>query len=621
MKDLICLIPRILILFLTFLLPLKFGSTVGVPEMPMSYWSDPVAVLIAVWPSMLFPCFSALALAGTLLLPETGERKQNSTGAWIYGGVMILLCGLSLFGWRSASVWDFPAQNTAYLMGMSCYTIALIRICMFDKKFLYYLLWTLLASLVCSVYSAVNQYLTGFEETIRYIQKKEQQTGVRMLDGQFGNRLKESRVSGDFAICNVYGGYLIAIFPILLGVLWQIGSKVVQKRTARAILCVPVCIFFFFLLKETGSRGAILAGAGGFFLSVLLLPMKWKWRAALLGSIMLSFLGSIVLIRMWRSFNSMKIRFDYFQAAFKMMWNDLLTGSGWGEFMTDYLVLKDVVNDESPHSPHNFLLTFGSQCGLGAFLAAGLLLGIPAAAAGYVLYKRSRSTGVTSDQDPEADGTINFPAFGLCWGVLGWTMHSMIELNYETPGSFATAVVLCIAVFYQKEIRNLSSEKMFQIMRRPFCRVWIFLFCIALCAGTLFYTWSLIRAERNFDALHSRINIRFADAATSPPGMEEVRKLLENCDSRSPFPFAEVSAYCSSRGPYYIQEALFYLDKAIERSPARAAYHMRRYRFCSILYGKDSPAAQESLKKARSLSPRNPTYYPDGITPYGKRSY
>ena len=55
MKELFIQIPRASVLLLTFLLPLKFGSTVGVPEMPMSYWQDPIAILVGAWPVMLFP--------------------------------------------------------------------------------------------------------------------------------------------------------------------------------------------------------------------------------------------------------------------------------------------------------------------------------------------------------------------------------------------------------------------------------------------------------------------------------------------------------------------------------------------------------------------------------------
>ena len=200
----------------------------------------------------------------------------------------------------------------------------------------------------------------------------------------------------------------------------------------------------------------------------------------------------------------------------------------------------------------------------------------------------------------------------------------MIELNYETPGSFGIAAAVGIMTFSLPEIRTLSRwNTLFpeKVLQNKLFRTGIVLMCMALCVFTLFYSGEVIRAEWNFDRLHSRINLRFADSSQPLPEMDEVRKLLEKCDKRSPFPFAEVSAYCTARGPYYWREALFYLDKAIERSPERSAYYMRKYRIYSALSGKNSPEAQQALQKARTLSPKNPNYYPDGVTPYGRRSY
>ena len=67
------------------------------------------------------------------------------------------------------------------------------------------LIAAIITGLVFSVYSAFSQYLTGFDDTLKFIQEKEAKSGVSILEGQFGNRLKESRVSGDFSICNSYG--------------------------------------------------------------------------------------------------------------------------------------------------------------------------------------------------------------------------------------------------------------------------------------------------------------------------------------------------------------------------------------------------------------------------------
>ena len=73
-------------------------------------------------------------------------------------------------------------------------------------------------------------------------------------------------------------------------------------------------------------------------------------------------------------------------------------------------------------------------------------------------------------------------------------------------------------------------------------------------------------------------------------------------------------------GPYYTDDALAMLSAAIERTPKRAAYHFRKSKFLAEFPSRQAEA-EAALKKARELSPKNPQYYPDGVTPYGTRSY
>ena len=101
---------------------------------------------------------------------------------------------------------------------------------------------------------------------------------------------------------------------------------------------------------------------------------------------------------------------------------------------------------------------------------------------------------------------------------------------------------------------------------------------------------------------------------------ETVRKALSECDPRSPFPYAEVASYYLAKGPYYVSDALSMLDEAIQRTPKRSAYYYRKYRVYSMLPGR-AREAEAALMKARELSPKNPQYYPGGVTPYGTRSY
>ena len=148
-----------------------------------------------------------------------------------------------------------------------------------------------------------------------------------------------------------------------------------------------------------------------------------------------------------------------------------------------------------------------------------------------------------------------------------------------------------------------------------------FLLLCAVSAGSaLFYLPEVIQAEMNFEVLHSMTDLRFAADPRHRPQPETVRDALAKCDPRSPFPYASASAFFLSLGPYYSNDALSMLEKAIERTPKRSAYYYRKYRILHTLPNREAEA-DAALQKARELSPKNPQYYPNGVTPYGTRSY
>ena len=609
MKKQLFWLPKTCLIILTFLLPLKFGTTAGIPEMPMTYWTELAGIIVAAWPVLLFSFFAAVTLALAILF--TPRPEQPSAELRLYGWLWLLTVAATLPGWIHCTTWDFAALNTAHVLGMLCWALALIRVLDSDRGFARCLIAAIITGLVFSVYSAFSQYLTGFDDTLKFIQEKEAKSGVSILEGQFGNRLKESRVSGDFSICNSYAGYLVMIFPLLMAKLWQVGGRVTPPLPARLILTVPCLGVLLFLLKETGSRGGVLALLGGGFLVLPCLKLARKWKILLWSLVPCGLAAFYLLVKFGRGFNSMLIRFDYFQAAIRMMLLRPFTGAGWGEFLNDYLILKNVVNDEAPHSPHNFILTLGSQCGIPVFLLSALLLAIPLIAALTALTRRCKE-----ESPSQSAGEI-----AMVWGLGGWTIHSMLELNYETTGSWGLAAVLSVLILSRTELppvkrlpSSLTESKTSHL---------VFLLFSAVAAGiTLTYLPPVIKAEMNYDALHSMADIRFAADPASAGKIQPavVRDALAKCDPRSPFPYAAVSSYFQSRGPYFTADALEMLDNAIKLTPKRSAYYYRKYRMLDAFPSRKAEA-EAALNKARELSPKNPQYYPGGVTPYGTRSY
>ena len=94
--------------------------------------------------------------------------------------------------------------------------------------------------------------------------------------------------------------------------------------------------------------------------------------------------------------------------------------------------------------------------------------------------------------------------------------------------------------------------------------------------------------------------------------------MLQDCariTPHSPFPYAAASSYYLTLGPLYANEGLSLLDEAIRRAPKRAGYYYRKY-----LVLKHFPLrrteAEQALKKAQELSPKNPEYFDRNELPH-----
>ncbi|MBO4630672.1 MAG: hypothetical protein J5858_01980, partial [Lentisphaeria bacterium] len=184
-------------------------------------------------------------------------------------------------------------------------------------------------------------------------------------------------------------------------------------------------------------------------------------------------------------------------------------------------------------------------------------------------------------------------------------------------GSWGLAAVLSVMALSRIELPDRPPQWM---LSKGFRMAGVLLAAAAVGA-TLFFLPPVVRAEFHYDALHSMSDPRFAsDPGMSRPQPAVVRDALAKCDPRSPFPFAAASSYFLTLGPYYVSDALEMLDQAIALTPKRSAYYYRKYKILQT-YPSRKAEADAALNKARELSPKNPQYYPDGVTPYGTRSY
>lgn len=607
----LAIIAEVYVLFLTFLLPLKFGTLVGVPEIPATYWNNLTGIFIGSWPVLTFPVFAGFGLALTLLFAF--PRKYGNCSMAVLGILWCLFAVSSLTGILHATTWDFYEHNILYIFGTAAYVLSLINLFSCNERFGRYLLGVLVAGFVLSLYSAMSQYTVGFQDLTEYYEKRKLESGGQFYFDKFGRRLAEYRVSADFSSGNAYAGYLLLLFPIILSLLCIVGERVTPPLPAKILLMLPTAALFLFLLRQTKSRGCFLALIAGCIVTVLAFRYRRKIFLGICGLFICSFAGFCLLIAFDRGPKSILFRLDYFKAAIRMMLDYPFAGAGWGEFFHNYFVYKDLINDEAPHTPHNFPLTIGSQCGLAGFLLSILLILLPLIVAFLFLKKQGESPRETPEKKEKF-----ILSCGLLTGFGAWFFHSLCEIDFETPGSFCTAAAVILLILTQPDMEKLLPRFSLAFLKekRYFPELHTLFICLSLVFSLGILSWiswkspTLIAGEMAFDRLFTGVNPHFGRLGEKMAQPEEAAKLLREAVERmplSPFPWDTASHYVAALGPAYANEAIALVVEAQKRSPKRASYYYRQ----SLAYRRlgDMPRAVEMLRKAQKCSPKNPEYF------------
>lgn len=572
---------------LLFLLPLKFGALVSIPAITMIYWTDPVSLIVASWPGPVFPVLSAIFLLFSLLFVP-GHIFSGKSGffalLWI-GLSLAAVAGIAAEG-TPPDAWLYYLNHAfsigAFLTGISHIVNHNRRIC--D---VYYGIFT--AAFCISLVIGLNQYFSGYETTIANIQESR----MGMVNDKILARLQEMRVTGGFSACNAYAGYLVLGLPVALGCLWKAGNKVSPPQISRIVFTVPVLTAGLFLLIKTGSRGGLLSLFSALFFLLFSAKMKWKYRFALLGMIPAGIAGLTALVMLGRGGKSILFRLDYLQGAFRMMLESPLNGMGWGGFQRQFMKMKWILDAEAPASPHNFPLSFGSQCGIFGFLLACIILGM----AFYVLFRHlSKGSLRENFENSRLIGTLSFA------GVCGWGIHSLQEVLYETPGAVIPFGVIVILAFAQipaasQEDKMPSSEKK-QIL----------FLCLTLCYGVaaLYLSGKTLLFDSSLAALNDMTDYRMIPKEKliliNDSDVASVFEKARNFKPDSPFPYLSVSDFAAAKGDF--GTALSMTRKAAELDPFSSGYQQRLYKM--LKYIGQEKEAEIHLRRAAELFPMNP---------------
>jgi hypothetical protein len=624
---------------LILLLPLKFGSTAALPEVPSFPPPSLLSWLIFIWPPILFPVLAGLLLAGALLLLPPPRRLDA-------GGVVVLAWGMlaaaSLLGGIHAGTWDFVILQWAHLFGLAAFAGAAWRIFTLRLDLRPWLIGAAVVGTLMTAVYGIHQYFWGFAETREFVAREGVRTGLDMMTGTFGQRLMENRVSATFAICNSFAAHLGLMLPICLAATW--GNLRLQRVTLAVLATVMVWlsmtwwdtvaqqlgfsalfiatltlalapypeswirsvnivmttlagILLIGALLLTQSRAGLLAVGIGILAATVLLPFPRQVRIGGGVLVVVGLCFGLWAINAGRGIESLVVRLDYWRAASGMMLEHPLAGAGWGEFFHGYPQVKQFPGTEAPHDPHNLIFSFASQCGVLGLLAALVALAAPLVLA----WQACRRTPLGSTAF-----RLNAAIF-TGWAI--WSAHAMADINLQIAGTVATALLMILLIDATESVdpewfpRFLRERATLRILATCWYALMIPVGLFALGSG-----WQRCQGEVAYQALSELCDPRFKTQEDylriSPMEMERSLKACIDRMPYSPFPWKLAADFAGYRGAWGFVEK--YTEEAVRRSPNRASFHYH-LAVARLQLGRRQ-AAIESLRQAVALFPNHDGY-------------
>lgn len=309
-----------LLLALTFLMPLKFGTLAVMPEATGLYPGDLFSWAIISWPAHSFGLFSGGLLL--LLAPAAFRcgRELFSTPAsrtallWGVG-----LPAVSLIGWINAATFDYALGETAHLAGIGAYVLA-VYLMLARRPEWRAVYWGVLAGgMLCLAASGLYQYFWGFRETREFLEYQ-MESGAAVSAHMQLKIASDTRVFATFVSCNALAGYLLILMPLTVVMADRWARRFEPVKPSRIIFCgvAGAMVSGTFLLAR--SRGSYLALVMAAALLVLALPMRRLYRMILILLAVLIVAGGAVYIKVaGRGFASMEERVSYLNTSARML--------------------------------------------------------------------------------------------------------------------------------------------------------------------------------------------------------------------------------------------------------------------------------------------------------------
>ena len=556
------------------LLPLKFGSLAALPEAAgffPEYWAD---WLIVSWPAHSFGIFSgALLLLAVVFFPTPPWNNRAGIAAALWGWGLPLAAGLGAI----AGDPDRSAGEIGHFAAIGAFVLTCHRLIASDGRWRGRLAAMLAIGTFITALLALHQYFFGFDETRAFVENQ-RAYGIEIGEVMRA-KLADNRAFGPMVSCNALGGFLLAALPITVLVFFRWAEYFSPRRVSRPLFFAVAAVVTGMAFLLTRSRGAylcavVVAVAFGF-------SLPWRRSRKLLAAaaaVLLIAAGAWYIQRAGRGFGSMIERASYLDTSWQMTLERPLTGWGWGGFFREHMARKTTDTDESSRDPHNLLAAFFSQCGVGGGLLAAAAVLIPAVG----LWRCRRQDEL---------------AAAAAWGWAAFTLHSLMELNMQIPGSMAAAALLML-------IGLSGGEAAVSPPRRPVIDAVALIPGLTAMAMAVVWLRGEVALARLTDAVFPATGEQL-QMTLRDPGI--VRRELENTVRFRPHsaqPWLLAGDWAARRGDRAV--ALAYYREALKREPGLPAVCWRLAGM-ALLEG-DRVAAEQWREEARRRFPSHPRY-------------
>lgn len=540
--------PRLLllaVLLFIFILPLKLGTPAGFSD--INIMPETIVMWIFLfWPPLLFSLISAFLLILCIFAtPITTFNYRNYAIETPLLFTVLAFC--SLTGFMKATCLDFPIQECLYIFGLSAFSMVMFTIIM-QKWFSPFLILKVIAiSTLIIICYGISQYISGFENTREYVTEVLTNKNI-LLSEEAKSRLNNNFIFSTFAISNNFAAHLILTAPVCLYTM--LYSDLFKTKMIRRVLAFAFILLVVIALLLSGSRGAILSFAAAFIILFVLLNMKRKASLFLIFGALLAAITIIFLVP--KDSGSIFIRFDYLHTGIILFKNNIFTGAGWGDFFHSYTYLKKFLTTEAPHDPHNFIISMGSQAGIFAMITAALIILIP------ILLVFNKLNKFPSKEK------FKTMEFSMLLGFAAWSIHSFMDINFQIPGTTATAIILCI-IMTKNDSPFYCRKEILIVLKSIF---------LLIALGIIFSGCYRLRGEYYLSKLSNICWPQFSSSNSTNINITDAEKLLKatiKSAPYSPFAWAAFGSFAIKNKMEELAELCF--TNAISLSPRRASFY------------------------------------------------